>query len=234
MGTAALVPEPGEKINPGGAEAKWVPQPDTFMIDFRTYFCETWCREKTCCRHDGAKSRSSTPLQSNITSKHRWNTREAKMHNLAPFCIGMLFMLIIVLNKSFRDEPEVTFVDFIKRLTLKKAIRILSILIFTFAFIYTLPLDLAILYAGDVLVYFEVFTAVSFLAAQARARTTWYIIRRLAEDSLRALTKLFVATAQKCVSHYRHAIRAQRRRHSASISKKSDEESDPVRWGLPA
>lgn len=100
------------------------------------------------------------------------------MHNLAPFCIGMLFMLIIVLNKSFRDEPEVTFVDFIKRLTLKKAIRILSILIFTFAFIYTLPLDLAILYAGDVLVYFEVFTAVSFLAAQARARTTWYIIRR--------------------------------------------------------
>jgi hypothetical protein len=156
------------------------------------------------------------------------------MHTLAPFGVFMLFMFIMVLKKSLRDETGVVPADFLNRITLGKMLRILAIVILAVAVAQTVPLDLAILYAGDLLVYFEVFTAVSLLAAQGRARAAWYLIRRLAEDSVRALIKLFVAAAQKCVSHYRYAVRAQRRKRFTAISKKSDEDADPIRWGIPA
>ena len=159
---------------------------------------------------------------------------EATMHPLVPIGLGMLFMLIMVLNKRFRDETGAIHTDFLNRITLRKLLRILALVILAVAFVHTLPLDLAILYAGDALIYFEVFTAVSLLAAEGRARATWHLIRPLAEDCVRALTKLFVATAQKCVSYYRYAIRAHRRKRFIAISKKSDEDADPIRWRVPA
>jgi hypothetical protein len=155
------------------------------------------------------------------------------MHILAPIAIGIFFMFIIVSSKSFHDEPGAP-EDFLDRMTLRRVFRILAIVILAVAFVHTLPLDLAILYAGDVLVYFEVFTAVSLLAAQGRARATWYLIRRLAEDSVRALTKVLVTAAQKCASRCRYAIRAQRRKRFTAMSKKVDDDADPIRWGIPA
>jgi hypothetical protein len=157
------------------------------------------------------------------------------MHILAPISVGIVFVFIMVLNKSFRDDPGVTPAEFLNRITFRKVTRILAIVILAVAFIHTLPLDLAIIYAGDALVYFEVLTAVSVFAAQGRIRETWRLIRRLGEDWARAANKLFVAAAQKSVSHYRHAaIRAQRRKRSTDMSKKADDDADPARWGIPA
>ena len=156
------------------------------------------------------------------------------MHVLAPFCVAMLFMFVLVLNKNVRDETGAVRIDLLKRITLGKVLRILAIVLLAFAFIYMLPVDLAIIYAGDVLGYFEVFTAVSLFVAQGRARTMWRLIRFLAGDARRAFAKLFVGSAQKCVSRYRYAIRAHRRKRVTAISKKSGEDAGPIRWGIPA
>lgn len=150
------------------------------------------------------------------------------MHVLAPIGIALLFILVMVLNKNFRDEPGTNIADFLSSITFRKALYILAFVFLTLAFIYTLPIDLAILYAADVMVYFEAFTVVSFLAARGRALTIWYLLRRLYEHSLRALTKRLVVAAQKCVSHYRYATRAKRRKRFTAIPKKSNEDPYPA------
>jgi hypothetical protein len=156
------------------------------------------------------------------------------MHILTPIGVFILFMFVMVLNKSLRDETAVARADFLKRITLRKVFRVLAIVIVAIMLIEIVPLDLAILYAGDLLAYFEVFTVVSLLVAQGRARAAWHLVRRLVEAFLPALTKLCVVGARKCASHYLYAIRAQRRKRLAAMSKKSDEDADPFRRGVPA
>jgi len=150
------------------------------------------------------------------------------MHVLAPIGIALLFILVMVLNKNFRDEPGENIADFLSRITFRKVLYILAFVFLTLAFIYTLPIDLAILYAADAMVYFEAFTFVSFLAVQGRALTIWHLLRRLYENSLRALTKRLVVAAQKCVSPYRYATRAKRGKRFTAIPKKSNEDPYPA------
>ncbi|WP_166143405.1 hypothetical protein [Methylosinus sp. RM1] len=149
------------------------------------------------------------------------------MHVLAPIGIAMIFILAIVLNKNIRDEPGATITDFVRRITLRKALRIVAVVILTFAFIYTLPIDLAILYALDLMVYFEAFAAVSLLAAQGRAQSIWYLTHKIYEYLQRAVTGLRVISVQKGASFYRYGNRARRWKRFITVSMKSDEDPDP-------
>jgi hypothetical protein len=153
------------------------------------------------------------------------------MHVLAPIGTVMLFVLVIVLNKSLRDEPGATITDFLRRITLHKALRIVAVVILTFAFIYTIPIDLAILYALDLMVYFEAFTAVSLLAAQGRAQAIWYLTRQIYQYLRGGVTRLRVISTQKCASFYRHG-RARRWKRFITVLMKSDEDPDPGCAGL--
>jgi hypothetical protein len=76
--------------------------------------------------------------------------------------------------------------DLLNLLTLRKILTFLPIALLAVAFAQTLPLDLAILFAGDTLMYLEALTILSLLAASGRARPILHAMRRMGRLAIRA------------------------------------------------
>jgi hypothetical protein len=77
----------------------------------------------------------------------------------------------------------VQFADFLNRLTLRRVLEIIAITVLALAFIQTLPVDLAFLFAGDTLMYLEIVTLTSLVTANLRVRG---LLRCLAQASKNA------------------------------------------------
>jgi hypothetical protein len=81
----------------------------------------------------------------------------------------------------------VQFADFLDRLTLRKAIELVLIFIIALAFIQTLPLDLAFLFAGDTLMYLEFLIAIRLAAGRVHLREVLRFALRMAQLTMRTL-----------------------------------------------
>jgi hypothetical protein len=77
----------------------------------------------------------------------------------------------------------VQFAAFLNRLTLRRMLEIFAITLLVLVFIQTLPIDLAFLFAGDTLMYLEIVTLSSLLAAGIRVRA---LLRYLAQSAKNA------------------------------------------------
>ena len=81
----------------------------------------------------------------------------------------------------------VQFADFLDRLTVRKVVEFVAIALLVMAFIQTLPLDLAILFAGHTLMYLEFLVAIRLAAGVMHVRAMLHQATRLARLVLRAL-----------------------------------------------
>ena len=67
--------------------------------------------------------------------------------------------------------------DLLNRLTLRRVIEVVAITLLTLIFAQTFPLDLAIVFAGDTLLYLELVTLASLVATTLRVgRTLWHAL----------------------------------------------------------
>jgi hypothetical protein len=64
------------------------------------------------------------------------------------------------------DVLVVQFAAFLDRLTIRKVIEFVAIALLVMAFVQTLPIDLAILFAGDMLMYLELLVAMRLAAGR--------------------------------------------------------------------
>jgi hypothetical protein len=90
----------------------------------------------------------------------------------------------------------VQFAAFLSRLTIRRVLEFFVIAILVMAFAQTLPIDLAILFAGDTLMYLEIVTIVRLAAGRELIRETLRIAIRLAGSAMRGLR----AAADRTVS----------------------------------
>jgi hypothetical protein len=81
----------------------------------------------------------------------------------------------------------VRFAAFLDRLTIRKVIEFVAISLLVMAFVQTLPFDLAILFAGDILTYLEFVVALRLTAGVMHVRAMWNQVTRFARLVLRAL-----------------------------------------------
>lgn len=81
----------------------------------------------------------------------------------------------------------VQFAAFLDRLTVRKVVEFVAIALLVMAFAQTLPFDLAILFAGDILMYLEFVIAIRFAAGVMHVRAMLHQATRLARLVLRAL-----------------------------------------------
>src|SRR5258708_19766845 len=79
----------------------------------------------------------------------------------------------------------VQFAAFLDRLTIRKVVEFVAIALLVMAFIQTLPLDLAILFAGDTLMYLEFLVAIRLAAGVMHVRAMLHQAMRLARLALR-------------------------------------------------
>ena len=81
----------------------------------------------------------------------------------------------------------VQFAAFLGRLTVRKVVEFVAIALLVMAFAQTLPIDLAMLFAGDTLMYLEFLVAIRLAAGVMHVRAMLHQATRLARLVLRAL-----------------------------------------------
>jgi hypothetical protein len=125
----------------------------------------------------------------------------------------------------------VQFADFLSRLTLRRVVEFVAIAMLAMAFAQTFPIDLAILFAGDTLMYLEIVVIIRLAAGREAFQQVLRIAARLARFVLRVATAAISRPASRInrLRERRSSVRTAKPR----ISDRSDDGLDAgVAWGV--
>jgi hypothetical protein len=128
----------------------------------------------------------------------------------------------------------VQFADFLSRLTVRRAVEFFIIAMFAMAFAQTFPIDLAILFAGDTLMYLEFVVMIRLMAGREHF---WAMLRLAAR-----LARLALRVSRVAVDYSRSRINRLRERRTPARSvkpRRTSDRSDDSRglgatWGVLA
>jgi hypothetical protein len=93
----------------------------------------------------------------------------------------------LVLGDALWEVLVVQFADFLSRPTLRRVLEFVAIAILAIAFAQTFPIDLAILFAGDTLMYLEIVIILRLAAGREHILQMWRIAAQLARFAMRVL-----------------------------------------------
>jgi hypothetical protein len=128
----------------------------------------------------------------------------------------------------------VQFADFLSRLTLRRVLEFVAIAILAMAFAQTFPIDLAILFAGDTLMYLEIVVAIRLAAGREHFQQILRIAARLARFAMRVLTAALSQPVSR-INRLRERRTPARSTKPRAISNRSDDDRDfGVTWGVLA
>src|SRR5258708_18843886 len=120
----------------------------------------------------------------------------------------------------------VQFAAFLDRLTLRKVIEFVVIAMLVMAFAQTLPIDLAILFAGDTLMYLEFVVAIRLAAGKMHILDMVRFALRLARLAMRALNAVNAPVSQL------NRLREQRTARPTRPRRTSDSSEDSRGYGV--
>ena len=115
-------------------------------------------------------------------------------------------------------------VGFLNRLTIRRIVIFVGVLLIAAAAAQLLTADLAIVFAGDAMFYFEIATAVYLVAARGHALRGLQIASRVIRQALQNLTNMF----SRFGGRQRRNANAVRRKVGTDSPKRSDDE--PAAW----
>lgn len=139
----------------------------------------------------------------------------------------------LAIGDALWDVLVMQFAAFLDLLTIRKVAEFVAIALLVMAFAQTLPFDLAILFAGDILTYLEFVIAIRLAAGVMHVRATLHQIARFARLALRALNAAarLPALTLKRLHERRTAAASKSRRLSGSSD---DDRGAGIAWGALA
>ena len=93
----------------------------------------------------------------------------------------------LALGDALWEVLVVQFAGFLSRLTLRRVLELVAIVILALAFAQTFPIDLAFLFAGDTLMYLEIVVIVRLAAGRQHFQEMLRTAARLARFAMRVL-----------------------------------------------
>ena len=135
----------------------------------------------------------------------------------------------LMIGDALWEVLVVQFAAFLDRLTIRKVIEFVLIAMLVMAFAQTLPFDLAILFAGDTLMYLEFLVAIRLAAGKLHFQEMLRLALRLARFALLVSNAaISIPSRLRRLRERRHARPAGPRR----ISDRSDDDRGfGVAWG---
>ena len=128
----------------------------------------------------------------------------------------------------------VQFADFLSRLTIRRVLEFVAIVILVIAFAQTAPIDLAFLFAGDTLTYLEFVVMIRLVAGREHLQAMLRLAARLARLAMR-LSRLAVDCATSRINRWRERHAPPRTAKPRRISDRSDDgEGLGITWGVLA
>ncbi len=140
----------------------------------------------------------------------------------------------LAIGDSLWDVLVVQFAAFLDRLTIRKVIEFVAIAMLVMAFAQTLPIDLAILFAGDTLMYLEILVAIRLTAGRELVVAALRLTVRLMHFAMH----LFKVGAVHSMARIRRLrgrrdpARAAKPRRAADVSE--DDRDSGLAWGALA
>jgi hypothetical protein len=134
----------------------------------------------------------------------------------------------LMIGDALWEVLVVQFAAFLDRLTIRKVIEFVLIAMLVMAFAQTLPIDLAILFAGDTLMYLEFVVAIRLAAGKIHVREILRLALRLARSALLVLN----AAIRIPVSRLSR-LRERRNVRAAKPRRISDSSDDDRGYGMP-
>ena len=107
------------------------------------------------------------------------------------------YELPLVVSDALWDICVVQFAAFLDRLTLRKAIEYILILMLAIAFAQSLPIELAYLFAGDTLMYLEFLVALRLAAGRLYLKEILHFVVRMARWTMQAARTAINVTAMR-------------------------------------
>jgi hypothetical protein len=125
----------------------------------------------------------------------------------------------------------VQFAGFLSRLTIRRVLEFFVIAMLAMAFAQTFPIDLAILFAGDTLMYLEFVVMIRLIAGREHFQAMLRLAARLSRFALR-VSRLAIDHAVSRVNKSRERRNSVRPAKPRNISDKSDDDRDlGAIWG---
>ena len=140
----------------------------------------------------------------------------------------------LALGDALWEVLVVRFAAFLDRLTLRKVIESVAIALLVIAFAQTLPIDLAFLFAGDLLMYLEFIVAIRLATAWMHLRQILNFAMRAARFAIRAIhapVRLPVLTLSRLRERRTARLPAKPRQHSDNAD---DDRDFGIPWGALA
>jgi hypothetical protein len=116
----------------------------------------------------------------------------------------------------------VQFADFLSRLTIRRVLEFFVIAMLAMAFAQTFPIDLAILFAGDTLMYLEIVVIVRLAAGREQIREVLRLAARLARLTL-GVARVAIGYSISRISRLRERRNAARPAKPRKIPDQSDD-----------
>jgi len=140
----------------------------------------------------------------------------------------------LAMSDALWEVLVVQFAAFLDRLTLRKVIEFVVIALLVMAFVQTLPIDLAVLFAGDTLMYLEFLVAIRLAAGRELVVAALRLMVRLARFAMRLFRVGAVHSMAriKRLRGRRDPARAARPRRAADTSE--DDRDVGIAWGALA
>ena len=114
--------------------------------------------------------------------------------------------------------------EFLNRLIIKRIIWVAGVLVLFYGLAHIFPIVLALTFAADTMLYFEVITAVTYFAARARMRV---VANAVKDATLRSLSRLSRAFARRYLATGRQRRNASALRRNRSSNDPPSSEDEP-------
>jgi len=129
------------------------------------------------------------------------------------------------------DILVVQFAAFLDRLTIRKVIEFVAIALLVMAFVQTLPVDLAILFAGDTLMYFEILVAIRLAAGRDFIVAALRLIVRLAQAAVHLSREIVVHLMARIDRSREQRSPSRRIKPRRTADNSEDDRSFGASWG---
>jgi hypothetical protein len=140
----------------------------------------------------------------------------------------------LTIGDALWDVLVVRFAAFLDRLTLRKVIEFVAIALLVMAFAQTLPIDLALLFAGDTLMYLEILVAIRLAAGRDFIVAALQLIVRLAHTAVR-LSRALVVHSMARIDRSREQRRPTHRiKPRRAVDNSDDDRGFGAACGAPA
>jgi hypothetical protein len=125
------------------------------------------------------------------------------------------------------DVLVVQFAAFLSRLTLRRVIAVIPLVILILAYAHSIPVPPELMLLGDLLAYIDIFTVIFLLGVLSRVATVLYLLKQAAAHVAR-LTNGLGTSAKRLDFRHRREGGAKRWKNSDGGPRSSDDECAPV------